>query len=226
MSTFIHGKDLRVYKNSSGFGNQEIGGSKECDLELTTNLKEVTGAQSANFREFRPDLNGWTITTSGLIAAAGYNFEALCRDWAARTKITILFSVDAGGSGSAIYSGCAYITSVKLGGSYGSIATYAISLQGTGLLNITSTITPPSTSNNVNRIEYSAGGGETTITDSRLIGASAVLSVMRGGFDVGSIIITGTPVGDQKKFTAGTGTVTFATASPLITGEFVVILWK
>lgn len=224
---FIRGKNLRVYKFSDGLGNMEIGCSKECDLSMSTALREVTGYSSAKSKEFKPDLNEWSVSTSGLISTGeDYGFAQLIQDWLAQTRLTIKFAIDADSEGTWVFQGYAYITSVSLGGSNGSASTFNLSVQGTGTPSITNSITPPSISGEVNRYEYTATGGETSIVVPDMIGANALLSVMRGGSDIGDIITSGTPVDNEKKFVTATGTTSWATDNPAAAGEYFVLLWK
>ena len=66
--------------------------------------------------------------------------------------------------------------------------------------------------------EYTATGGETTITWTDMIGKDCVY-VSRGGIDVRGIINSGTPSGEQVKWNSTTGVLTFARA--LEADEFV-----
>jgi hypothetical protein len=56
--------------------------------------------------------------------------------------------------------------------------------------------------------QYTAAGGETTITWTDLIGYD-ILYVSRGGIDVREILTTGTPVDNQVKWNKATGVLTF-----------------
>lgn len=226
MSTFIHGKELRLYKVSSGFGNQEVGCSTDCEIDMATDMREVTNYQSAKFKEFKPNTNQWNVSTSGLITIGSYDYAAMVRDWVAQTPITLIFNIDGGALGSTQLTGTAYINAVKLAGSNGAVATYAISFMGSGILNVTSTIIPPSTSNDVTRFEYTAVGGELSVTDAVLLNKNAVVSVLRGGTDIGNIKISGTPIGEEKKYVSATGTVSWAVDRPAAVGEYFAILWK
>jgi hypothetical protein len=226
MSTFIHGKDLHLYKNSASLGNQEIGCSTDCQLSVKTSLRETTSYKSANFRKYKPDMNEWSMSTSSIMTVEGYTYLQALQDWAAQTALTCIFSVKAGISGYVLMQGTAYIVDVNMTGTNGSLATFSVTLQGSEGLAITSTVTPPSTSTDVNRYEYVATGGETSLTASVLIGANAVLSVLRGGTDIGHILTAGTPTNDDKKFVSATGTVSWAADHAAIAGEFFVILWK
>jgi hypothetical protein len=102
----------------------------------------------------------------------------------------------------------------------------SVELQGTGVPEIgTTLIDPVVNTSEVLKIEYTATGGETTITDSLLVGKTKdeILHVHR---DAGilEVIDVGTPTDRQVKIIAGTGTMSFLTA--LSAGEFVLILYK
>jgi hypothetical protein len=108
-------------------------------------------------------------------------------------------------------------------------STYSVSLQGTGPYTVTGTqVTPTGVvieSSNVTMQQYTASGGETTITFSTQIG-STCLSVTRGGIEVRSILTSGTPTDENVTFNSSTGTLTFATARALESDEFVRAIFK
>jgi len=224
---FIRGKNLRLYKHTDGGGNVEIGCSTECELAMETALREVTGYSSDKNREFKPDINQWSVSTRGLISTGiSYGFQHYIQDWIAQTKFTVKFAIDADTEGTWVFEGFVYITSVSLSGANGAVGSFNLSAQGTGTPSITNSITPPSTSGDVNRYAYTATGGETSIVVPDMIGANALLSVMRGGSDIGDIITSGTPVNNEKKFLTSTGTTSWAADKPAVAGEFFVLLWK
>jgi hypothetical protein len=106
------------------------------------------------------------------------------------------------------------------------VATYNVSLQGTGAYNTTGTSVSPEGiiivgANPVKTKGYTASGGETSITFADTIGY-ACLYVSRGGVDAQNILTTGTPTGDNVKFISSTGVLTFG--RPLEAGEYVRLL--
>ena len=76
---------------------------------------------------------------------------------------------------------------------------------------------------NVEQYAKFASGGSTTITFSEAID-KVLLYSSRGGIDVGEIIFSGTPTGNQVKWDSNTGTLTVASTVPFQAGEFVRIL--
>lgn len=75
--------------------------------------------------------------------------------------------------------------------------------------------------------EYStfASAGSTYVTFPLAINAT-LLYASRGGIDVGTIITSGIPTGNQVKWSADTGTLTVASTVPFYDNEFVRILVK
>jgi hypothetical protein len=71
--------------------------------------------------------------------------------------------------------------------------------------------------------QYTATGGETTVTFAAAIGGIC-LSVTRGGMEVRTILTSGAPTGENVTFNSSTGVLTFARA--LEADEFVRAIFK
>jgi hypothetical protein len=86
-------------------------------------------------------------------------------------------------------------------------------------------VNPSSGGSAITIAQYSkfASSGSTTITFSEAIN-KILLYASRGGIDVGEIIFSGVPTGNQVRWDTNTGTLTVATTVPFGTGEFVRIL--
>lgn len=74
-------------------------------------------------------------------------------------------------------------------------------------------------------VEYTATGGEIFFTDPKLASAKKLLNVTRGGIGCGHFIYTGTPVFDQVLLDNVSGKITFAAGSPMISTEFVRVIF-
>jgi hypothetical protein len=140
-----------------------------------------------------------------------------------RTPIEIKFVVDNGVDGLVVIAGTCNISSLAINAPMRDVATYNVSLQGTGAYNTTGTEVDPSGviivgSNPVKTKGYTASGGETSITFADTVGYTC-LYVSRGGIDVQGIITSGVPIDEQVKFVSSTGVLTFSRA--LGSGEFV-----
>ena len=197
--------------------------STNCTFEVNVEQKEVTSQTSAWFRQFKNDIASWSVTCDGLITLSGFSYLFMLDKQLTRESIEIKFVVDNGVDGLTIINGICNITSLSINAPQNEVATYNISLQGTGAYNTTGTEVDPSGviivgSNPVKTKGFTASGGETSITFADTIGY-ACLYVSRGGVDAQNILITGTPTGDDVKFISATGVLTFG--RPLAAGEYI-----
>jgi predicted secreted protein len=205
-----------------------MGASTSCSFEASTEQVEVTSQSSAWFKEFKNDVQTWTVSCDGFIALTGYSYLALMQKQLNRSNVAIRFSINndnADGSGLygySVISGTTNITSLSLSAPVEGASTYSLSLQGTGAYTISGTQvidggTSVSTSG-VSSAAFIASGGEYTITFVGGIG-KALISLTRGGIEVRTINTSGAPTGEDVTFNSLTGVLTFARA--LEADEFV-----
>jgi predicted secreted protein len=197
--------------------------STNCTFNVNVEQKEVTSQSSAWFREYKNDVATWSVTCDGLITLSGFSYLFMLEKQLSRTPIEIKFVVDNGVDGLTIINGICNITSLSINAPQKDVATYNISLQGSGAYNTTGTEVDPSGviivgANPVKTKGYTASGGETSITFADTIGY-ACLYVSRGGVDAQNILTTGVPTGDDVKFVSATGVLTFGRA--LAAGEYI-----
>jgi len=202
--------------------------STNCTFNVNVDQKEVTSQSSAWFREYKNDVATWSVTCDGLITLTGFSYLFMLEKQLAREPIEIKFVVDNGVDGLTIINGTCNISSLAINAPQKDVATYNISLQGTGAYNTTGTEVDPSGviivgSNPVKTKGYTAAGGETSITFADTVGYTC-LYVSRGGIDVQGIITSGVPIDEQVKFVSATGILTFSRA--LESGEFVRALFQ
>ena len=202
--------------------------STNCAFNVSVDQKEVTSQASAWFREYKNDVATWNVTCDGLITLSGFSYLFMLDKQLTREPIEIKFVVDNGVDGLTIINGICNITSLSINAPYKDVATYNISLQGSGAYNITGTeVTPEGViivgANPVKTKGFTASGGETSITFADTVGYTC-LYVSRGGIDVQGIITSGTPVDEEVKFVSSTGVLTFSRA--LGSGEFVRALFQ
>ena len=119
------------------------------------------------------------------------------------------------------------MTSLQINGPWKDIATYAVSLQGTGGYGLSGTTITSTGSiiinGGVSGKQYIATGGQTSITWTDMIGKTC-LYVSRGGVDVQNIFTSGTPTGNDVMWNSVSGVLTFGTA--LTANEFVRALFN
>jgi predicted secreted protein len=197
--------------------------STNCAFNVNVDQKEVTSQSSAWFREYKNDVATWSVTCDGLITLSGFSYLFMLEKQLAREPIEIKFVIDNGVDGLTIINGICNITSLAINAPMRDVATYNVSLQGSGPYNTTGTEVDPSGviivgANPVKTKGYTASGGETSITWLDTVGYTC-LYVSRGGIDVQGIITSGVPIDEQVKFVSSTGVLTFSRA--LESGEFV-----
>ena len=235
MASVINGTNIILYYyDPETLEGIPFAAATNCSFDVTVDQLEVTCQSSAWYKEFKNDMASWSISADGFIAlSTDYNYLFFLELQQNRIPITIKFQIDndnADGSGDLGYtviSGNANLTSINLSGSVEGAATYSVNLQGTGAYTVSGTQVTPGgivvVGSNVVMYDYTAVGGESSITWTGTIGLGCV-SVSRGGGEVREILTSGTPTGDQVKFTTSTGIVTFGRT--LEAGEFIRGLFK
>ena len=219
----VAGKNIMLYYHNP-ITNTDIpfACSTNCTFSVQVGQKEVTSQTSAWYKEFKNDIASWTISCDGLITLENYGYLYLLNLQQSRASIQVKFVIDNGTLGLVIISGTCNLTSLQINGPWKDVATYAVSLQGTGAYGTTGTsVTPGGTvivaGGVVSDKQYTAAGGETTITWTDMIGKTC-LYVSRGGIDVREIVAS-SPVGEQVAWNSITGVLTFARA--LESDEFI-----
>jgi len=210
-----------------------FGASTNCTFSTSVDQVEVTTTNSESYKEFLGSQISWNISADGFIALSDYSYLFLLNKLQTKEQIIVKFQIDndngtgSGTLGYSVFTGLANIVNLDMSGPVEGASTYSVTLQGTGPYSVTGTqVTPTGVvieSSNVTMQQYTAFGGETTITFSTQIG-STCLSVTRGGMEVRSISISGIPTGENVVFNSSTGVLTFARA--LEADEFVRAIFK
>lgn len=210
-----------------------FGASTNCTFSTSVDQVEVTTTNSESYKEFLGSQISWNISADGFIALSDYSYLFLLNKLQTKEQIIVKFQIDndngtgSGTLGYSVFTGLANIVNLDMSGPVEGASTYSVSLQGTGPYTVTGTqVTPTGVvieSSNVTMQQYTAFGGETTITFSTQIG-STCLSVTRGGIEVRTILTSGVPTGENVTFNSSTGVLTFARA--LEADEFVRVIFK
>jgi predicted secreted protein len=228
MADKVIGKNIMLYKYDAETETDiPFACSTNCSFNVTVDQKEVTSQSSAWYREYRNDIASWNITCDGLVTLDNYGYLFLLELQQSRESIIVKFVIDNGVDGLVIISGTCNMTSLTINGPYKDIATYSVSLQGSGAYGTSGTsITPSGTvivGGSVYSKGYTAAGGETTVTWADMVGKTC-LYVSRGGIDVQNIIVSGTPIDEEVKWNSLTGVLTFSRV--LGSGEYVRSLFQ
>jgi hypothetical protein len=236
MASVINGTNIILYyydpETEEGI---PFGAATNCSFEVSVDQKEVTSQSSAWFKEFKNDVASWSINADGFVALSEYSYLFLANLQLSRESILVKFQIDNdNGDGSddlgyTVFTGSANLSSLSLSAGVEAASTYSVSLQGSGPYTISGTQVAPGevviVGSNVVMFDYTASGGQTSITWTGAIGLSCV-TVTRGGIEVRTIQTSGVPTGENVTFNSSTGTLTFATARALESDEFVRALFK
>ncbi len=220
MADNVQGKNIMLYYNEPPSETYPEGRdiafacSTNCSFSVNVDQKEVTSQTSAWYREYKNDIASWNITCDGLVTLTGYGYLFLLQQQQNRTTILVKFVIDNGLDGLVVISGNCNLTSLQINAPYKDIGTYAVSLQGSGAYATTGTTINPSgvviiAGGQVYMKQYTAAGGESTITWTDMIG-KICLGVTRGGVEVRTILTSGVPTGENVTFNSTTGVLTFA----------------
>lgn len=200
MATEVNGRNIMLYQYDSDTGiSVPFGCMNNASLLVESSVREVTNEQSAFYKEFKNDVNSWSISGSGFIILNDqYNYFYILTQIANRSAITVKFVIDNGGTlGLSIFTGQVIITSIQIDGTDDSLATYSVTMQGTGEYSTSGTvITPGGTTiisgTTLQVFQATATGGETSITFSGAVGLDCVYA-SRGGTTVQPLEFTGLP---------------------------------
>jgi TP901-1 family phage major tail protein len=234
MASVINGTNILLYQyNPSTNLSVPFAAATNCTFSTSVDQVEVTTTNSESYKEYIGSQINWNISADGFIALTDYSYLTLLYKLQNKEQIIVKFQIDNdNGDGSdtlgySVFTGLANIVSLDISGPVEGASTYSVSLQGTGEYTVSGTQATPGgiviETSNVVMHQYTAFGGETTITITALIGGT-ILSVTRGGMEVRTILTTGTATGDNVRFNATTGVLTFGRA--LEADEFVRIIAK
>jgi len=236
MASVINGTNIVLfhYDPETELG-VEFGAATKCTFSTSVDQVEVTTTNSDSYKEYLGSQINWNIAADGFIALSDYSYLFLLNKLQTKEQIVVKFQIDndnADGSGDlgyTVFTGLANIVNLDMTGPVEGAATYSVSLQGTGAYTVSGTQVDPGgvvvVGSNVVMFDYTAAGGETSITWTGAIGLSCV-TVTRGGIEVRTIGTTGTPTGENVVFNSSTGTLTFASARALESDEFVRAIFK
>lgn len=235
MASAVNGTNIILYYyDPETLEGIPFGAATNCSFNVSVEQIEVTSQCSSWFKQFKNDVASWTVDCDGFVALSNYSYLFLANLQLSRQPILIKFQIDNdnGGSevlGHTVFSGTANLTSLSISGPVENTSTYSVSLQGSGPYTISGTQVTPSgvvvVGTNVTMYDYTATGGETSITWAGAAGMSCV-TVTRGGIEVRSIGTSGTPTGENVVFNTSTGTLTFASGRALESDEFVRAIFK
>jgi hypothetical protein len=223
MSDFVKADGLVLYAKL-GTNYYPIACGTSVSISTTTDKIELAPYQNSKWRSFIYGRTTGTITGSGLIKVAptGNLYSPLdLIDYQQNHDIILAkYSVTDPQNNSRNYEVACLIDDVTLSADAGGTATYNFTLSMTG--NPQYIQTPVDTGgDNVQAWDYTAIGGETSISDSVLVN-NEVVDVRRNGIGL-EVIFAGIPTGSQVKFSDNTGILEFG--FPLGEGEYILVIY-
>lgn len=197
--------------------------STSCTFTTPTDLKEVTNATSAWFKEFKYDTATWTIQCNGFITLENYSYLFLLNLRQDRQEITVKFAIDNGINGFVIISGVCLLSDLTINSNDNEAGNYSCVLQGTGGYSISGAQPTPSgiiiQGTTSELIQWQASGGETSHVFSEGIGRT-LLYAARGTDDFEPIEFVGSPTPPNGcVWDENTGTLSWDSSVPAFSGE-------
>jgi predicted secreted protein len=234
MASVINGTNIVLYQyNTTTSVGVEFGAATSCTFSTSVDQNEITTYASNSYKEYIGSQINWDISADGFIALRDRSYLYLLQKLQSKEQITVKFQINndngdgSGALGYSVFTGLCNIVSLNMTGPVEGTSTYSVKLQGTGAYSISGTQTTPGgtvvTGSSVSMQQYTASGGETTVTWASMIGYTC-LSVTRGGVEVRTISTSGTATGENVVFNSSTGVVTFGRA--LESDEFIRALFK
>jgi predicted secreted protein len=108
-------------------GGVVFAASTSCSLEVSSDQVDITNKSSGFRKEYVYGFKSFTISCDGLITLDNYDYFDMLTDQENNTQISVTFTI-----GTKIFSGTCNIESVSVDGPVEGVATYSVSLQGTG----------------------------------------------------------------------------------------------
>lgn len=234
MASVINGSNIILYQfDPETEIGIEFGAARNCTFSTNVDQVEVTTTNSQSYKEYLGSQISWNISADGFMALSDYSYLFLLNKLQNKEQIVVKFQIDndnADGTdtlGYSVFTGLVNIVNLEMTGTVENSSTYTVGLLGTGPYTVSGTQVTPGgiviESSNVTMQQYTAFGGEMSITFLSQIGTSCI-SVTRGGLEVRTIGSTGSPIDDNVVFNASTGVLTFARA--LEADEFVRAIFK
>jgi TP901-1 family phage major tail protein len=133
----VNGTLIAIYKDVAGTLTK-VANATSSDFELTRDTIDATNKDGGQYKEFLVGLAGWTMNAEGIFeedgSATGVSAKDLLDDVIAGTAVTVVMTSNV--SGDIKVSGSAIISSFAWNAPVNDVATFSVSLQGTGALTV------------------------------------------------------------------------------------------
>lgn len=209
--SIVTGENVVIKINDGGM-KKIYACARNCSLTVNTDVIETSTQGSGKWATFEPTKHNFTGSIDGIVNLNMANTLSLSDLRAKQLAMEVLsMEYDRIDNDGNIYneSGDFIITSSVDNGNIDDVATFSISLQGTGQL-IQSFIPSPSTGNKVKTYDYTATGGASSFSSAAFFGKE-ILNAFKSGQRY-KVALTGSPSGLTAVYTeaGGEGTIAFA----------------
>lgn len=212
--SLVAGKNFIFYIFDGGTWKEYVC-ARSGNMSISTDTIETTVAGSGNYKTYEPTVHSFTASIDGVISlnvSGSLSLADLQAMQLAKTKLLCRFIQTSQDGDTYIKEAYFFITNSTETGGFDGVATFSLSLIGTG--SITIILTPPSpTTGEVYR--YPAAGDTAPATPgsytwSTGLTGKTIISIVKDGRGQSDIILTGTPVGNEALYDTTTGDITFA----------------
>lgn len=223
----VRGENVVLYLYQDGVFKPGACG-RSCTLDVQTEFVETTVSGSGIWASFKPTKNSFSGSFEGVVfldEPGMLTLPQIRQLQVSQTAILMRFERTDEASTPNVYAdeGIVYIKATSDTGTYNDVNTYSLELIGSGALTQIFTITPtPGANLGAMRYDYYGIGGETIFVDVALQN-KYILSVVKDGIGY-TVIVGGTPVGKEVRYTAADGEFEFAV--PFENGEPAYVLYR
>lgn len=147
MADAVIGQNVLIYKHDTDT-NTDIPFAclRNCTLSIETDEKITTSQASAFFEESKPNMTRWNISGDGMVILNDqWNYLEILGPIKNREVFQVKFVIDNGTAlGLTIFSGNCWFSTCEIASPYDEMATYSISMKGSGEYSLTGTTVTPS----------------------------------------------------------------------------------
>jgi predicted secreted protein len=118
----LNGTNVILAKSGTVFA-----ASTSCSLEVSSDQIDITNKSSGFRKQYAYGFKSFSISCEGLITLENYDYFDMLTDQENNTQISVTLTLD-----SRVFSGTCNIESVSVDGPVEGVATYSVTLQGTG----------------------------------------------------------------------------------------------
>lgn len=220
MSNLVKGENVTVFKYDSNIlAWVPYACARSCSFSIETDTIETSITGSGKYRTFVPRSNASTGSLEGLTQLGTVNNVSIADLITLQISHEILLMrwEDVADNGQIFTKELEmFITNTTQTASFDNVATFSVSLQGTGPITLVYTPTPI-IQGIMYRKEFILPSGEDSIELAELDGVSIqnIISIILDNSDASIIIGSGTPIGQEVKYNSSGATITFPFASDI-----------